>query len=144
MHDTLRWNTVPPAVDDYLALRAAAGLSPFDALAAARGLAGSWAAVCVRDGDRLVGMGRVVGDDGCFFQIVDMAVHPSLQRQGLGRAIMQRLIDALVERAPASSFVSLLADPPGVDLYQQFGFAPSAPHSVGMFRRLSKPTGERS
>lgn len=140
----LSWDDAAPAVEEYLALRLAAGLSPFPPEAAARGLAGTWSAACARDGVKLVGMGRVVGDDGCFFQIVDIAVHPSMQRRGLGRAIMQKLVESLRERAPAGAFVSLLADPPGVNLYRQFGFQASAPTSIGMFRRLSNATGERS
>ncbi len=144
MFETLRWNDAAPAVDEYLALRAAAGLNPFSAQAATRGLAGTWAAACVRDGERLIGMGRVVGDDGCFFQIVDIAVHPSMQRQGLGRTIMQKLLDALNARAPAGAFVSLLADSPSEALYRKFGFQASAPVSAGMFRRLSNAMGERS
>ncbi|KGI77712.1 GNAT family N-acetyltransferase [Oleiagrimonas soli] len=142
MDAALHWQETPPGVDEYLALRAAAGLSPFAREAAEQGLAGTWHAVCVRQGERLVGMGRVVGDGGCFLQIIDIAVHPDLQRRGLGRAIMQRLSDAVRERAPASVFVSLLADPPGVRLYEQFGFRPSAPGSVGMFKRFAKDSGE--
>ncbi|NII10305.1 GNAT family N-acetyltransferase [Oleiagrimonas sp. C23AA] len=141
--NALSWHDQAPQLHEYLALRAAAGLSAFSPPAAEVGLADSWAAVCVRrDGD-LIGMGRIVGDGGCFLQIVDIAVHPSMQRQGLGRAIMQRLIDALVARAPDSAFVSLLADPPGVRLYESFGFRASAPASVGMFRRFHASQGER-
>jgi GNAT superfamily N-acetyltransferase len=141
--DEYVWSDSPPAVGEYLELRAAAGLSPFPSAAAERGLAGSWHAVCVRVAGRLVGMGRIVGDDGCFFQIVDMAVDPAHQRRGLGAGIMQRLADALAARAPDGAFVSLLADPPGVRLYQRFGFQASAPASIGMFRRFVKLPGEK-
>ena len=85
-----------PASDEYLALRKLAGLSAFSEEGAAIGLPNSWFAVCVRDGDRLVGMGRVIGDGGLFFQIVDIAVDPALHRKGVGRAIMA----ALPARAP--------------------------------------------
>lgn len=140
--DDFDWQEASPDVDEYLALRAAAGLSPFTHAAAERGLVGAWCAVCVRREGRLVGMGRVVGDGGCFFQIVDIAVHPSFQRRGLGGEIMRRLTETLRTRAPDGAFVSLLADPPGVRLYERFGFRASAPASAGMFRRFTKDSGD--
>lgn len=125
-----------PAVEEYRALRVAAGLSPKTAEAAARGLPNSLFAVCARQGDRLIGMGRVVGDGGCNFEIVDIAVHPDLQRQGVGSAIMEALMAYLHAHAPPSAYVSLIADEGAPALYRRFGFEPTAPASVGMALRL--------
>jgi hypothetical protein len=33
-----------------------------------------------------VGMGRLIGDGGCYFHVVDMAVLPHHQRRGIGAA----------------------------------------------------------
>ena len=33
-------------------------------------------------------MGRVIGDGGLFFQVVDIAVEPAHQGRGLGKAIV--------------------------------------------------------
>ena len=125
-----------PDVDEYCALRLAAGLSAMNRDAAVAGLPGSLAAVCLRDGDELIGMGRVVGDGGLFFQVVDIAVKPALQGRGLGKRIMQSLMDELSQRAPAGAVVTLLADGEAHGLYRQFGFLPSAPASQGMLLRL--------
>lgn len=65
-----------PTPAEYMQLRAAAGLSPFSEEAATMGLAGTVFAVVIEQGNRAVGMGRVIGDGGCFFQIVDIAVDP--------------------------------------------------------------------
>src|SRR6266403_353967 len=54
----------------------AAGLSPKTAEAAAAGLPNTLFAVLVRKDGRVVGMGRLVGDGGLFFQVVDIAVEP--------------------------------------------------------------------
>lgn len=134
--DGLLLHAAIPATDEYLALRQLAGLSPFAAEAADIGLPNSWFAVCVRDGDKLVGMGRVIGDGGLFFQVVDIAVDPALHRQGVGRAIMAALMRRLERDAPPGAFVSLLADGPAHRLYAGFGFVISAPASQGMMRRL--------
>jgi ribosomal protein S18 acetylase RimI-like enzyme len=128
-----------PGVEEYLALRVTAGLSAMPLAAAVAGLPGSWAAVCLRVGDELIGMGRVVGDGGLFFQVVDIAVKPAYQGRGLGKRIMQALMDALHQRAPEGAVVTLLADGEAHRLYRQFGFVPSAPASQGMLLRLRRP-----
>jgi GNAT superfamily N-acetyltransferase len=125
-----------PGVDEYRALRTAAGLSDKTEEAARIGLAASWSAVCVREQGELIGMGRVVGDGGCFFLVVDIAVSPSRQGQGIGKRIMSALVDDLRARAPASSIVGLFADREAWRLYAQFGFTMSAPASQGMLLPL--------
>lgn len=77
-------------------------------------------------------MGRIVGDGGLAFQIVDIAVEPAHQGKGLGKAIVGRLVQYLDEVAPAGAGISLLADGPAKYLYAQFGFRETAPASVGM------------
>ena len=125
-----------PDVEEFRALRVTAGLSAVSTEAAARGLAGSCVAVSVRDAGRLVGMGRVIGDGGCFYQVVDMAVEPGYQRRGIGFEIMKRLMQELRETAPKSAYVSLIADGDASKLYEKFGFEFTAPASAGMAQRL--------
>jgi ribosomal protein S18 acetylase RimI-like enzyme len=81
-------------------------------------------------------MGRVIGDGGCFFQVIDMAVFPEHQRRGLGDAVLAHLLDQIRAQAPVGAYVSLLADPPGRRLYAKHGFRETAPSSIGMALRL--------
>ena len=129
-------NEETPKAAEYMALRLAAGLSGKSTEAAQLGLAGTLFAVCVRDNDRLIGMGRVIGDGGCYYQIVDIAVQPDYQRQGIGYRIMESLMGYLREHAPKSAYVCLIADHGAPFLYQKFGFEFTAPTSVGMAIRL--------
>jgi len=124
-----------PGPDEFIALRAAAGLSPRTPEAARLGLPRSLFAVCIRMEQELIGMGRVIGDGGCSFQIVDIAVHPDYQRQGLGTQIMQALMQYIRDSAPNSAHVSLFADRGAQALYRKFGFELTAPDSVGMLLR---------
>jgi ribosomal protein S18 acetylase RimI-like enzyme len=80
-----------PTIQDYLRLRKESGLSEKSIEAAERGLKNSLFAVSIYDGETLIGMGRVIGDDGCFYQIVDIAVDPHYQGQGLGKLIMKTM-----------------------------------------------------
>ena len=125
-----------PGVDEFIELLVVAGLSRNGWDAATRGLAGTCYSVCVREGQRLVAMGRVIGDGGCFFQVVDIAVHPDYQRRGIGFQVMDRLMGQLRANAPKTAYVSLLADGGASRLYEKFGFALTAPASNGMALRL--------
>ena len=125
-----------PAVEDYLRLRKITGLSPFSETAAETGLQGTYFGVSLLYEETVVGMGRIVGDGGLFFQIVDVAVDPDHQGRGLGVSIMSILMEYLNEHAPTSAYVSLLADIPADRLYKKFGFAETAPKTIGMAMRL--------
>lgn len=119
-----------PTADEYCALRVAAGLSAKDLDAAVAALPRSLHAVTIRDGERLVAMGRVVGD-GLHVQLVDIAVHPDFQGQGLSRTVMEDIM-AFIDSLPSSTIVNLFAD---IDwLYQKFGFVVPE-HTTGMTLR---------
>lgn len=125
-----------PTVEAYCQLRALAGLSAKTAEAAARALPNTLFGVCAYQGSELVAMGRIVGDGGCHLQVCDIAVLPPLQGQGLGKEVMRRLDEWMQANLPSSAYVSLLADGEAHRLYAQYGFAPTAPASIGMYRRF--------
>ena len=121
-----------PGIDDYRRLRVATGLSQRSAEAAARGLPNTIFGVSVLHGGSVIGMGRIIGDGGCFFMVVDIAVEPAHQKRGLGKRIMSALDSWLRANAPVSSNVSLFADGEAKRLYAQYGFVEAGPVSVGM------------
>jgi|SRR6185312_1255282 len=127
-----------PAAGEYLALRVATGLSAMSAEGAREGLRASWCSVCVRVADELIGMGRVVGDGGLFLFVVDIAVTPAWQRRGLGRRIMQALMEQVHGRAQSRTMVGLIAEGIAYRLYEQFGFKLVAPVAQGMVLRIEK------
>jgi len=121
-----------PSADTYRHLRVASGLSPKSAEAAARGLPNTLFAVQLLLDGEPVGMGRVIGDGGTAYQVVDIAVLPEHQGRGLGKRIMDEIAAWLRANVPEGGYVSLLADVPADALYAQFGFVPTAPRTVGM------------
>ena len=127
-----------PAVDDYLRLRVVAGLSPKTREGASIGLPNSWFAVTVMFEGKAIGMGRVIGDGGTAFQIVDIAVEPAHQGQGLGKRLMAALMERLHKDAPAGAYVSLIADGDAKHLYAKYGFEPVMPASIGMATRVTR------
>ncbi len=121
-----------PQADEYMQLRVLCGLSPRSAEAAARGLPRSLFCTTIRDGERLIAMARVVGDGGCNFEVVDVAVHPDYQKRRLGTRVMSAVTEYIQNNAPESAYVCLIADHHSPALYSKFGFKPTAPVSIGM------------
>lgn len=121
-----------PTITEYGALRRLSGLSEKTQEAAARGLPNTLFAVVIENGGDAMSMGRVTGDGGTAYQLIDIAVLPEHQGKGLGKRIVGALVDWLHANAPKSAYVSLIADGPAKDLYAQFGFEPTAPASIGM------------
>ncbi len=125
-----------PAPETYLQLRKDCGLGGYELKAAEHGLKNSLHAVMVFDGEKPIGMGRLVGDGGLFVQVTDIAVLPAYQGKGLGRMIMESLMVWAELELPDSTYMSLIADVPANKLYEKFGFYETAPRSVGMARRV--------
>lgn len=109
------WSEGVPSAEDYVALRAAAGLGPRSLDAARRGLPRTLHGVLGLEGARLVVMGRVVGDGGCFALLTDIAVHPDRQGAGLGREAT----------LPPDCHLSLVSSARAVPLYAAHGFRPT-------------------
>ena len=116
-----------PSPEDYLMLREAGGLTVFSLEAARKGVTGAVHSVLLKRDGETVGMGRIIGDGGCMFQITDIVVLPELQGQGLGKRIMTALMNWLEANAPNGAFVSLIADLPADKLYEKFGFTTYGP-----------------
>lgn len=89
-----------PSVEVFRRLRTEAGLSDKAPEAVALALPNTWYGVLVHHEGQPIGMGRIIGDGGAAFQIVDICVHPEHQGRGLGRRIMAALTDELERRAP--------------------------------------------
>lgn len=118
---------------DFMRLREVSGLSARPESAAAKGLQNSLFGVQIKQDSLVVGMGRIIGDGGLNFDIVDVAVAPEHQGFGLGRMIMEALMEYLKTNATPGAYITLMADVPA--LYKKFGFEFSSPESEGMYYR---------
>ncbi|MGC4130147.1 MAG: GNAT family N-acetyltransferase [Bergeyella sp.] len=117
----------------YKTLRIDCGLSAKTDEACEIGLKNSIHSVMIEFEDKIVGMGRIIGDGGCFCQIVDICILPEHQGQGLAKVIMKNLTDFINENLPESCYVSLIADGDASFLYEKFGFKDTMPKSKGMY-----------
>lgn len=122
-----------PSPEDYCNLRVNAGMSSKSIEAAIKGLPHACFNVTLYENDMLIGMGRVIGDGGTVFQIVDIAVKDTYQGLGHGMTIMHEIMKCIESVAEEGTYVSLIADYPADQLYEKFGFKSTEPYSKGMY-----------
>ena len=79
--------------------------------------------ITVLDGDKPVGMGRLIGD-GIYFTIVDVIVKPNYQKKGIGTQIVNMLIDYVDKETitGSRSSIQLIAEKGKEGFYEKLGF----------------------
>ncbi|WP_321783532.1 GNAT family N-acetyltransferase [Burkholderia pyrrocinia] len=133
----IRHHQEVPSVSTYIEIRLAARLSRKPEQAVTIGLKNDLFSVVAYSGSVPVGIGRVIGDGGCFFEVVDIAVLPAHQKKGVGDLIMQALMGYIHENAPPTKYVSLMADHGTPIFYERYDFQPSVlPEKAGMFLHI--------
>ncbi len=65
--------------------------------------------ITARVDDRLIGIGRVIGDGSLFFYVQDLVVDPEFHNKGIGTALMQRIELYLSKVASKGSTIGLLS-----------------------------------
>ena len=107
-----------------------------------KALDGSLASFCAYEGDRVVGMARLIGDGGMSFYIKDFAVLPEYQGKGVGRILMHTMEDWIREQLRPGWAVSLeLISSKGREpFYEQFGFEqrPNDWDGAGMMKMVGR------
>lgn len=124
-----------PTVVEYNDVRRDAGLSVKDNIAAQQGLSNSLYAVCIVHNGEVVGIGRVIGDGGLLYDLVDVAVVAEHQRKGVGNMIMDALMGYVNRNALPSSLICLMAHKGIAPFYERYGFKAREPDMPGMIIR---------
>ena len=70
--------------------------------------------------DRIVGMGRSISDGVSDAYIQDVVVDKDFRRQGIGEAIIHRIVQFLPEHN--IKWIALISEPGSEEFYQQLGF----------------------
>ncbi len=98
--------------------------------------------VCILENDKVVGIGRVIGDGVIYFYVQDVIVLPQFRNQGVGQLIMNQIENYLDQMAPDGAFVGLMAAEGTEGFYQNFGYQSRPKSGPGMFKNLSRKTQE--
>ena len=109
--------------ETYYELREAVGWKNFCREQAESAVAKSSYSVVVRDEDRDIAMGRVVGD-GMYFNIVDVVVRPEYQGKGIGSMIIGKILLHIESGLPSGSRASiqLISEKGKEEFYLKQGF----------------------
>lgn len=88
--------------------------------------------------DKLIGMGRILGDKGFIFFIADIIVKPQYQGKKIGAKIMDSIMSYLYKNAPENSYITLMAAKGKEEFYEKFGFfkRPTDKYGCGMMIKL--------
>ena len=81
------------SVEEYLSLRNAVGWKPLTNRQAGLAVTNSLYMVGVYDDEKLIGMGRIVGDGGVICYIQDLIILPEYRKRGIGFVLIKYLKD---------------------------------------------------
>ena len=88
--------------------------------------------------DKIIGMGRLVGDNITSFYIQGVVVIPSYQGQGIGTAIVKKLSDYAKQKAIEGGTIHLFAHKGTEPFYKRCGFQelPNSYKGAGMLKNI--------
>src|SRR5262249_54438802 len=123
-----------PTVAEYETLLRAVGWGKdSDPKTAQTALRNSLYTVVAVEGDRPVGMARIVGDGAKAFYVQDVVVHPDCQRQGIGTALMGAVMAYFHRTTPSGSSIGLFTGRRLAGFYERHGFAGPDTAPYGMY-----------
>jgi GNAT superfamily N-acetyltransferase len=121
-NDQISYQFVAPEPEAFVKLRSDCGWGEISLDAATAALQRSVIDLTVFEGDRLIGMGRVVGDGVLYFYLQDIIVLPTHRNQSIGRQIVSRLLEQSLARAATGATIGLMSAKGKETFYRHFGF----------------------
>ena len=126
-----------PNFKEYIKLRISSTMGAKKEENAKVALKNSLLVVSIYDEEKLIGLGRIVGDGAISYVVTDIMVDLEYQGQGIGKLIMKEIDEYLEKNTDEDAYIILLANKPADKLYSKFNFEYSEPKSLGM-RRIQK------
>lgn len=113
-----------PTADEYNYLISSVGWGILDNNIIEEALKNTLYSLCVYDDEKLVGYGRIIGDNSIFLYIQDIMVVPEYQNKKIGTGIMEDLLKKIDEYKQKNPEVRIyLGASKGKEkFYERFGF----------------------
>lgn len=111
-------------IQEFNFLYDAVGWGSYDEKISKIALENTFYSISVYDNDRIVGYGRLIGDNICFMYIHDVMVIPEFQGQKIGTMIMEKLLEKVneIKKENPDLRVYLGASKNREKFYEKFGF----------------------
>ena len=136
----IKVNTMTP--DLFLELYTSVGWEPPCKEQVEYALQNTEASFVAYEGEKAVGMVRLLGDGGMSFYVKDFAVLPMYQGRGVGRELMQQVHQYILDHIEDGWAVSLelISTKEAIDFYKKQGFEerPCEWDGPGMFKMVQK------
>ena len=123
---------------EYLQIRKTTDWNPIEDEVVKKALEKDLFSICVMDADKLIGIGRVIGDGALYFYIQDVIVSPNYQCKGIGKLIMKNIEVFITQNANNNSFVGLMAAEGVKEFYCNFGYLERPVDQPGMYKVIKK------
>ena len=109
--------------DDYFHLRQSVNWNNFSEQQTVFALNHTLYSIIAKSEQETIAMGRLIGD-GLYYTIVDVIVNPAFQGQGIGSAVIHKLLNYVEKNTPPGgrSSVSLIAEKGKEAFYETLGF----------------------
>jgi predicted GNAT family N-acyltransferase len=136
---TLKLIEERPTPAEYAELRRLMGWGEIDDETARASIDAAVFSVCLREGDRLLGLARVVGDGVLYFYISDVILLPELRGSGHGASLMKSVIHYLAKAAKPGATITVVPLKGREKFYESFGFKPCPNELLGAGLFLPDP-----
>ena len=126
------------SAQQFLRLRESVGFRVVNEIQAGKAVENGLYNVIAKDGDRVVGMGRLVGDGYMYWYVQDVVIDPEYQGKGIGKEIMRHLTEYIENNSIPNTEVTiaLMAAKGKEDFYTKLGFItrPTEKFGSGMMK----------
>lgn len=111
-----------PTPAEYNFIRTSVGWSGYEFNEIEIGLKATLFCVCAYKQDKIVAMGRVIGDGILVFYIQNVIVLPEFQRKKIGTLVMDKIMGYINSKSVNNSIVGLMSSTGKEDFYSKYGF----------------------
>jgi len=125
-------------VQEYQQIRNTTDWNPVENKVVEKALEKDLFSICVLDANKIIGIGRVIGDGALYFYIQDVIVSPDYQGKGIGKLIMKNIETFINQNANNNSFVGLMAAKKTNEFYWNFGYKERPANKPGMYKLIKR------
>jgi acetyltransferase, GNAT family len=128
-----------PNGSDYINLRINSGMGSKKSIEKVEtAIKNSLFIISLYDDKKLIGMGRIIGDNGISYAVTDIMVDKEYQGKGYGKLIMKEIDNYFSENTDEDCYIILIANLPADNLYSKFSFEYLPNSKCGMLRKQNK------